>query len=138
MVKPEDRECLATYVKIEKCEAWALWDSGSTMTGITPSFVHVADMGVFPLKDPHIMQLGTIGSRALINYGPDILVKAPGIKDKAYVDVVNFDRYDMIIGTPFMHMNKVILDFENNVVIANGVITPAQRVVLDEADNRLC
>ena len=101
--------------------------------GITPSFAHV----VFPLKDPHILQLGTIGGQASINYRADILVKVPGIRGNMYVDIANFDRYDMIIGTPFMRANKVILDFESNVVIANGVVTPARRVVLDEADGRL-
>ena len=34
VVKPEDKECLATYVKIGECEAWTLWDSGSTTTGV--------------------------------------------------------------------------------------------------------
>jgi hypothetical protein len=53
MVKPEDKECLATYVKVGNCEAWTLWDSGSTMTFITPSFAQVADVRVFPLEDPH-------------------------------------------------------------------------------------
>ena len=137
VVKPEDKECLATYVKVGNCEAWTLWDSGSTTTGITPSFAQVADMRVFPLEDPHILQLGTIGSRAMVNYGSEVLVEALGIKSKAYVDVANFDRYDMIIGTPFMRMNKVHLDFENNVVIANGVATPACQVVLDGADGQI-
>ena len=53
-------------------------------------------------------------------------MEAPGIKDKTYVDIANFDHYNMIIGTPFMCTNKVILDFENNMVIANGVTTPTQ------------
>ena len=83
--------------------------------GITPLFAHVADVGVFPLKDPHILQLGMIGSRASINYGADILIEAPGIRGNTYEDIANFDHYDMIIGTPFMHTNKVILDFESNI-----------------------
>jgi hypothetical protein len=44
IVKPEDKECLATYVKVGKCEAWTLWDSGSMTTGITPAFGEVADI----------------------------------------------------------------------------------------------
>ena len=30
--------------------------------------------------------------------------------------MTNFDRYDMIIGMPFMHIHKVILDFVNDTV----------------------
>jgi len=35
-------------------------------------------------------------------------------------DIGNFDRYEMIIGTPFMRRNKVILDFEKDKVIFRG------------------
>ena len=137
IVKPEDKECLATYVKIGECEAWTLWDSGSTTTGITPSFAEVANIWVFPLADPHILQLGTIGSHATVNFGTDIKVEIPGGKDNIYVDIANFDRYDMIIGTPFMHKNKVLLDFDKNQVVVNSVATPARHVVLDKANRRL-
>jgi hypothetical protein len=44
IVKPEDKECLATYVKVGKCEVWTLWDSGSMTTEITPAFGKVANI----------------------------------------------------------------------------------------------
>ena len=128
-VRPEDKECLATYVKVGDCEAWALWDSGSMMMGITPSYAEAVNMRVFLLKDPHMSQLGMIGSCTLVNYGLNVLVKAPGIEGETYVDVVNFDHYDMMIGTLFMRNNKVKLDFEHNVVMVNGVLTPTFQVV---------
>lgn len=56
------KQCLATLVKIGDLEAWALWDSGSTISGITPSFAHVAKVRVTKLLDPHILQLETVGS----------------------------------------------------------------------------
>jgi hypothetical protein len=37
-----------------------------------------------------------------------------GAKGPIYMDIANFDRYDMIIGTPYMRHNKVQLDFEND------------------------
>jgi len=43
----------------------------------------------------------------------------------------------MIIGTPFMHKNKVVLDFENKQVIVNGKSTPAVKVLLNDSDGRL-
>ena len=42
--KPEEIECLATLVSIGGCEAWTLWDSGSTTMGLTPMFAQVADL----------------------------------------------------------------------------------------------
>jgi hypothetical protein len=49
-------------VFIGGCEAWTLWDSGSTTTGLTPTFAQIADIRVFPLMKPHVLQLGTVGS----------------------------------------------------------------------------
>jgi hypothetical protein len=43
----------------------------------------------------------------------------------------------MIIGTLFMHKNKVMLDFENKQVITNGKLTPAVKVLLNDSDGRL-
>jgi len=59
---PDEKECLATWVEVNGLKAWALWDSGSTMTGITPSFAEIAKVPVDTLEDPHILQLGMIGS----------------------------------------------------------------------------
>jgi len=58
----DEKRCLATYVNIGGHEAWTLWDLGCTTSGITPAFAQVADIPVFPLANPHILQLGTIGS----------------------------------------------------------------------------
>jgi hypothetical protein len=97
----------------------------------------VADIRVFPLANPHILQLGTIGSHVTVNFGTEVKVETPGAEDVIYVDIANFDCYDMIIGTPFMHKNKVPLDFEKNQVVVNSVATLAIHVVLDETDGQL-
>ena len=99
---PEDKECLATWVKVEDLEAWTLWDSGSTTTGITPAFAEHAKVRIDTLEDPHILQLGTVGSRSSIKYGADVMIQVAKVKSTSYVDIANFDRYDMIIGTPWM------------------------------------
>jgi len=135
---PDDKECLATWVGVNGLEAWALWDSGSTTTGITPSFAEIAKVPVDTLEDPHILQLGTIGSRSTIKYGADVDIKIADLETKTYVDIANFDRYNMIIGTPFLRKNKVILDFIRNVVIINGKESPAVKVTANDLDPRLC
>jgi len=69
VVPSQLKECLATFTMVGGHKAWALWDSGSMMTGITPSFVDVVKITVFPLKNPHVLQLETIGSHASVNFG---------------------------------------------------------------------
>jgi hypothetical protein len=120
-----DKLCLITYTKIDGHDAWTLWDAGSTTTSITPAFADVAEVSAFPLLDPFVVQLGTVGSRAKITHGADVEVTMPGLQDKIYVDICNLDRYDLVIGTPFMRRNGVILDFRRSVVTVNGVDIPA-------------
>ena len=130
----EDKRCLATWVGINGLQAWTLWDSGSTTTGITPAFAELAQIPVDELEDPHILQLGTIGSRSAIKYGADVEVNIEGEKQSTYVDIANFDRYEMIIGTPFMRRNKVILDLEKDEVIFKGRRIPGIKVSTKEAE----
>ena len=73
----------------------------------------------------------------MVNYGADVKLEAPGISDNTYVDIANFDHYDMIIGTPFIHKNKVILDFENKQITVNGKSTSAVKVLLNNSDGCL-
>lgn len=133
---PEKKECLASFIKVGGVEAWALYDSGSTTCGMTPAFTDVAKLKVFPLKKPIVLQLGTIGSRSTVNHGIEPVMEMPGFKGTTYMDVANFDRYDMILGTPFMRENGVVLDFNTNTVIVNGVRSPATRVALADTDGR--
>ena len=130
----EEKRCLATWVEINDLKAWTLWDSGSTTTGITPSFAEIARIPVDELKDPHVLQLGTVGSRSEIKYGADVNINIEGDKMPIYVDIANFDRYEMIIGTPFIRRNQVVLDFKNNEVIINGKRIPAVTVSTKEAE----
>ena len=131
------KECLATFVKVGCQEAWTLWNSGSTTTGITPSFVDVAKIIIFPLKNPHVLQLGTVGSHASVNFGAYVDVVMHGSLQQEYVDVANFDRYDMIIGMPFMHPRKVILDFENDTMKIGNQSIPATKVLVPDTDNHV-
>lgn len=132
----DEKQCLASYVLINDVKAWSLWDSGSTTTGITPMFTEVAQVPVNELLDPHMLQLGTVGSRSSIKYGANTNVTIGKTTTKTYVDITNFDRYDMVIGTPFMKQNKVKLDFETNEVIINGERILAVVVINKEGDPR--
>ncbi|KAG6822506.1 hypothetical protein H0H92_013597 [Tricholoma furcatifolium] len=135
--RSEDKECLATWEEINGVQAWTLWDSGSTTSGVTPAFAQVAKMRVSPLENPITLQLGTIGSRSIVNYGAMAAMKTSGFVGETYVDIANFDRYDCILGTPFMHQNKVVLDFDKKRVVMNGVAIPATAVEIGDNDGRL-
>ena len=107
------------------------------MTGITPLFVDVLKITVFPLQNPHILQLGTIGSCASVNYSAYVDVVTHGMLQQEYIDVVNFDCYDMIIGMPFMCSRKVILNFMNDTITIGNQSIPATKVLVPEMDDRV-
>ncbi|KAG6857799.1 hypothetical protein C0995_005237, partial [Termitomyces sp. Mi166 len=94
---PQEKECLVTYVEVNGHPAWMLWDSGSTTTGIMPQFAHVNAICVHELSEHLMLQLGTVGRRAMVQFGAEVKIKVLGHPTKEYVDIANFNRYDMII-----------------------------------------
>ena len=79
------KECLATLIDIAGHQAWTFWDSGSTTTGITSSFINMAKIKVFPLLNPHILQLGMMGSRAAVNFGTYVHISTHSLSREEYV-----------------------------------------------------
>ena len=79
-----------------------------------------------------MLQLGTVGSCSSIKYGADVNIQVAKVNVTSYVDVANFDHYNMIIGTPWMRRNKVLLDFEKNKVIINRI--PIDAIKIREKD----
>ena len=138
IVAKEDKKCLATYSKVERQYVWTLWDSGSTMTGLTPAFAQVTNIGVFLLMDPHILQLGTIGSRSIIKYGTEVEVEMAGQRGNIYADIANFNCYDMIVGCSTMRVLRMQLDFTTNEIVVNGIWIAAVRVPAPDADSHAC
>lgn len=67
-----------------------------------------------------VLQLGTVESHARINFGTTSTITLQGYSSPEYFDVVNIDKYNAIVGMPFMHYNKVVLDFNNKCVMVNG------------------
>ncbi|KAG6887000.1 hypothetical protein C0992_001225 [Termitomyces sp. T32_za158] len=125
VVRCEDKECLASYVEVNGHKAWTLWDSRSMTTGVMPQFCQVHGIYVSELKEPLLLQLGTVGSRAAVQFGTQANVACAGVTTQEYLDVANFDCYDMIIGTLYMRKHRVILDFEKNKIVVGGQACPA-------------
>ncbi|KAK0431597.1 hypothetical protein EV421DRAFT_1674491, partial [Armillaria borealis] len=111
---------LSMLIKVNRLEGRALWDSGSTSMLMFPAFASIAKAITFQLVQPITLQLGTIESRSKINHRTNCFLEMSGCKSQEYFDVVNLDQYDLLIGTPFMHKHRVILDFGQKCIIING------------------
>ncbi len=127
-LKPEEKLCLVTYVDVGGCQGLTLWDSGSNTSSISPGFSNVAKLDVRRLKEPVPLYLGTVGSRSVINFGTMVDVSLPRVSGRQYFDITNLDRYDVLIGTPFMLKHGVILDFESQCVRIGNTIYPGKVV----------
>ncbi|KAJ7799184.1 hypothetical protein B0H13DRAFT_1557264, partial [Mycena leptocephala] len=103
--------CISALLSINGTEAYVLIDSGSTTNSMTPEFVHATGAPNIKLDDQVTLQLGYVGSRSKINYGTRVPIDFCGIKGHVYFDQVNLDRYDCVIGTPFLNRHGGVVDF---------------------------
>lgn len=137
VVRPLERMCLVTYTSVvssvKDCLALTLWDSGSTIQGVSHVFTELAKLRVYQLKDAIPLYLGTIGSRSLIKYGTFAETRFGDRLIESYWDLVNLDRYDMLIGVPFMLRNGVVLDFEHRCVRIGSLTIPGEVVPVNQA-----
>ncbi|KAF4568551.1 hypothetical protein EYR36_010563 [Pleurotus pulmonarius] len=107
---------IAQYVTINGIRAYTLFDSGCTTDCMSPDFARVAKVSYGYLKDVIPLQLGTVGSSASIQFGTYTRASFGSIDSREYFDVANIDRYDLILGTPWMHKHGVLLDFANRMI----------------------
>lgn len=62
-------------------------------------------------------------------------METPGVSMNMYLNVANFDCYDMIIGTLFMRKHRVKLGFLKNQIVVTAVAMPAIRVTVPDTDD---
>jgi len=117
---PRLQATLAAEVEINGLKALVLFDSGSTTDLITPEFAFATKAKQIKLEEQVVLQLGCVGSRSKISYGTKVPINLCGVQDQIYLDLVNIDRYDCIIGTPFMNTYGVCLDFGKRTIHMNG------------------
>ena len=77
-------------------KAYMLFDSGSTMDAVSPDFTQVVSLLVKQLDKPVTLQLGCLGSQSKVN------------------------KYDSILGTPFLWKHGIQLDFETQEIVIRG------------------
>lgn len=56
----------------------------------------------------------------MINFGACAYVELGPVSGDVYMDVVNIDQYDMIIGTLFLCEHKAVLNFSKDALIIQG------------------
>ncbi|CAD6915187.1 unnamed protein product [Tilletia controversa] len=125
--RPPLVEPIVATIKINGHDAKALFDSGSTADLISASFVDAHRLQSFKLEHPSPLQLAITGSRGKINRACFAKVTHGSCKDRSrYFDVLNIDRYDVILGTSYQKDFGVLLDVSTNDVVYK--IKPAQEI----------
>ncbi|KAF8697705.1 hypothetical protein AX14_001294 [Amanita brunnescens Koide BX004] len=99
------------YMRINGHRAHVLLDGGSTLDMISANFATVQKLDMFQLKKPIKLQMATSGSRSVINYRAKAELHVGELKEQRYFDVVNLDRYNVILGTPFLKQHEVTLNY---------------------------
>lgn len=102
------------YIDIEGIKANVLLDSGSTTNMMSPEFAQVADVKTIELSERMGLQLAVKGSSSKLNYGAWAQITWGPISQNNYFDIVNIDRYDVVLGTPFFWENHISLIFDEN------------------------
>ncbi|KAJ7503829.1 hypothetical protein B0H11DRAFT_2222444 [Mycena galericulata] len=112
----------------------SLLRASHTTNSVTPEFANTTKAPRIKLAQQVTLQLGCVGSRSRINFGTRIPVDFGGIKGYVYFDLVNLDRYDVIIGTPFLNRHGIILDFgKRELRFPNGHVIPALPITAEVA-----
>ena len=115
-----ETETFIIMVKINGQEAMVLLDSGCTTEAISPEMVQIVGLKVHQLMKQIPIQLGTKGSKSWINHGMKACIKIGTADNYHYFDVINIDRYNVIIGMVFMKQHRIMLDFEKDQVRMRG------------------
>jgi hypothetical protein len=81
-------------------------------------------MKIHSLDEPMGIQLGCKGSKSKIIFGTSGPVRYSSIIGTHYFDVVNIDRFDVIIGMGFMCKFGIMMEPEHNSILISGVPAP--------------
>jgi hypothetical protein len=117
----ELQRMMNVYIKIGGLKANVLLDCGSTTEMVSPEFTRVAKLQPVELVERLGLRLAVKGSSSKLNYGTWAEIDWGLIQAKRYFDIVNIDRYDAILGTPFLWENKITLIFEDEGKILHKV-----------------
>ncbi|KAG8766539.1 hypothetical protein FRC12_006805 [Ceratobasidium sp. 428] len=107
----EEQQPITGYYRIGGVVAHVMIDSGLGTNMISPEFVRAAGIRPIKLEQPVGLQLMLIGSRGKLNYRLNALTEIGETHRRLYYDVANINKYDAVLGLPFLIGNKASLDF---------------------------
>ena len=116
LVPADSWACITVETLINGHKALTMLDTGSTSNFVSPAFATVHRIRTFPLEQQLTLQLGCIGSRSCITHGAHAQMRIGAFDAQLYFDVANIDRYDCILGIPFLRQNATIVDFSRQVL----------------------
>jgi hypothetical protein len=123
--RPKDIQCLTGYVDINGVSAYAMFDTGSTTDAVSTDFSRVAHMPLYTLEKPMTLKLGCVGSKSKINFGTKAKTSFAGKTTVTYYDVANIDKYDAILGLPYMNENGIVLDVPAQLIRRGSIAVPS-------------
>jgi hypothetical protein len=99
------------FLEIGGIQADVLIDCGSTTEMMSPNFMRVAKTELVELETQMGLRLAVKGSSSKLNYGVWADMVVGNSKYRQYFDIVNLDRHDVILGTPFLWANEISISF---------------------------
>ena len=90
------------------------------MDAMSPDFARILNVPILRLERPVTLQLGCSGSQSQINFATTTVIEFKLITKTTYLDIANLDKYDCILGTPFLHTHGIALDFESQEIMICG------------------
>jgi hypothetical protein len=81
---------------------------------MTPNFARIAQTRAVELEVQMGLRLAVKGSSSKLNYGAWAHLVADQIEVDEYFDIVNLDRHDVVLGTPFLWAHGITIAFEGD------------------------
>jgi hypothetical protein len=105
---------ISVLLDVGGIKANVLLDTGCTTDAVSPDFARVAGLKPLELTQQVGLSLAVKGSSSKLNYGTWAEVNLGPIQNaNTYLDIINIDRYDVILGTPFLWKHGVSPIFED-------------------------
>jgi hypothetical protein len=122
------RQGLTTLVKVNGIEAYTCWDSGSELDAISPDFTRATGVEPTAKQAALRIRLGTKGSSATTSYEVSPTLDFGNTKFTHDLDVVNLDRWDLLLGSPFCNKHGVVLNYSDRTIrFGDTVMTALSR-----------
>jgi len=117
--------CLSSLLRINDVQAFVCWDSGSELDAISPDFARAIGLKTEIKEDPINVRLATKGSKSSTSYEVNVTIDFGGATIDHPLEILNLDRWDMILGGYFCRLYDVVIDFGAEAIRFGNHVVPA-------------